>query len=124
MAKTPSVARDSVMKWFGALGFDAQSKVLGELSAIFERGKAEKIRTLEAELAQLKAGTAMKASPAAVAKKAPAVKANPLSGRKIPPKNAHPKDRTKTWAGRGVQPGWVQEFLKGRGKLEDLLIKK
>ena len=57
-------------------------------------------------------------------KKAIAAKVSALAGRKLAPKYRHPKDKSKTWAGRGVHPTWVTEYLKGGGKLESLLIKK
>lgn len=122
--------RAALVKWFSAQGYESQEKVLGELSGIFERGKAGKIKSLEAELARLKGDAAAAGKVAArpgakaAAKRSSAVKASPLSGRKIAPKFRHPKNRALTWAGRGVHPKWVTEYLKGGGKLESLLIKK
>jgi len=123
--------RVALVKWFSAQGFESQEKMLDELSGIFERGKAGKIKSLEAELARLRgaAVAAAKASArssvkAAVKRGSAAKSGSPLSGRKIPPKYRHPKNKALTWAGRGVHPTWVAEFLKGGGKLDSLLIKK
>ncbi|WP_072387076.1 H-NS family nucleoid-associated regulatory protein [Hyphomicrobium sp. CS1BSMeth3] len=135
MGKATTVTqRAGLVKWFGAQSYEAQEKVLEELAGIFERGKAGKIKALEAELAALKGqGVVRGAAPKSVVskpapqkgtKKAVAAKASVLAGRKIPPKYRHPKDKTKTWAGRGVHPTWVTEYLKGGGKLDSLLIKK
>lgn len=123
MAKSPALQRANVVKWFGEQSFEAQDKVLNDLSAVFKRGKAEKIKALEAELARLKDVPVEKKKPAnGINGHSP--KANPLKGRKIAPKYRHPKERTKTWAGRGVQPAWVAEYVKGGGKLTDLLIRR
>ncbi len=134
MGKATTVTqRAGLVKWFGAQSYEAQEKVLSELAVIFERGKAGKIKALEAELAALKGSTAARGTaPKAVAKavyqrntkKPVAAKASALAGRKIPPKYRHPKNKALTWAGRGVHPTWVTEYLKGGGKLESLLIKK
>ncbi len=43
-------------------------------------------------------------------------------GGKNPPRYANPDDRSKTWTGRGRQPGWVKSHLERGGKLEDLAI--
>ncbi|WP_375690394.1 H-NS family nucleoid-associated regulatory protein [Pseudooceanicola sp. LIPI14-2-Ac024] len=45
--------------------------------------------------------------------------------RKVhPAKYRHPDDATKTWSGRGRQPGWVKEILADEGDLEEYLIRK
>jgi DNA-binding protein H-NS len=45
------------------------------------------------------------------------------SGVKGQPLYRNPDDASKTWTGRGRQPGWVEKHLEGGGKLEDLGIK-
>lgn len=37
-------------------------------------------------------------------------------------KYRNPQDFNQTWSGRGEKPKWVQDFMKTKGKLEDLLI--
>jgi DNA-binding protein H-NS len=50
------------------------------------------------------------------------VGAHPLAGRKAPIKY---RDRSgNTWAGRGEQPRWLREKLKGGAKLADFAVNK
>jgi DNA-binding protein H-NS len=50
------------------------------------------------------------------------VRGNSLKGRKVPVKY---RDRSgNTWAGRGAQPVWLREKLKGGAKLEDFAVHK
>jgi DNA-binding protein H-NS len=50
------------------------------------------------------------------------VGAHPLAGRKAPVKY---RDRAgNTWAGRGEQPRWLREKLKGGAKLADFAVDK
>lgn len=49
-------------------------------------------------------------------------KAGSSSGVKGQPLYRNPDDASKTWTGRGRQPGWVVKFEEGGGKLEDLRI--
>ena len=50
------------------------------------------------------------------------VGAHPLAGRKAPVKF---RDKAgNTWAGRGAQPGWLREKLKGGAKLADFAVNK
>src|SRR5262245_5424293 len=50
------------------------------------------------------------------------VGAHPLAGRKALVKY---RDRAgNTWAGRGVQPRWLREKLKGGAKLADFAVDK
>jgi DNA-binding protein H-NS len=47
---------------------------------------------------------------------------SPLAGRKVAIKY---RDRQgNTWAGRGVQPRWLREKLKGGAKLQDFAVDK
>lgn len=50
-------------------------------------------------------------------------KGSPSSGGKGQPLYRNPEDASKTWTGRGRQPGWVVKHQEGGGKLEDLRIK-
>ena len=50
------------------------------------------------------------------------VRGSSLKGRKVAVKY---RDRSgNTWAGRGAQPVWLQEKLKGGAKLEDFAVHK
>lgn len=50
-------------------------------------------------------------------------KAGPTSSVKGQAIYRSPDDSSKTWTGRGRQPGWVEKHLEAGGKLEDLKIK-
>ena len=45
------------------------------------------------------------------------------SGIKGQPLYRNPDDASKTWTGRGRQPGWVEKHLATGGKLDDLRIR-
>ena len=50
------------------------------------------------------------------------VRGSSLKGRKVAVKY---RDKSgNTWAGRGAQPVWLRERLKGGGKLEDFAVQK
>lgn len=129
MAKgSRGVDRRQVRDWFSGLSFEVQRAVLDDLSSAMDI-KAGRIAALEKELAALRgqgspsfSGISSKAAAAAGGK--PAQKSSPKKGIKLEPKYRHPKTGD-TWAGRGVYPTWINEYLKKRGnKLDDLLIKK
>lgn len=114
------VDRRQVKDWFSGLTFEVQQSVLDDLGKTSE-AKAGRISALEKELAELR-GAGIRVAGTAAGK--PAAKVSPKKGMKIEPKYRHPKTG-QTWAGRGVHPTWIVEYLKKRGnKLEDLLIKK
>lgn len=121
MAKAArSVDRNQVKSWFSGLAFEVQQAVLDDLANSLEASKAERITKLETEIAALRGHAA--ARPSAVVKTGRA--SSPKKGVKVPPKYRHPKTG-ETWAGRGVHPTWIRDYLKKRGnKLDDLLIKR
>lgn len=46
-----------------------------------------------------------------------------LKGRKLPVRFRNPKNRTETWAGRGLRPRWLVAALRGgRKKLSDFAV--
>src|SRR5262245_31950853 len=47
-----------------------------------------------------------------------------LRGRKIPPKYRNPKNRSETWAGRGMMPLWMRALVKQGHKPEEFSIGK
>lgn len=50
-------------------------------------------------------------------------KSSTLKGAKVAPKYRSKTDKSLTWTGRGRTPLWVEEYEKGSGKRDDLLIK-
>lgn len=54
--------------------------------------------------------------------KAPAKKKRGAPRGKVPPKYRNPNKASETWTGRGRQPKWVEAFLAGGGKLDDISI--
>ena len=47
-------------------------------------------------------------------------KSKPKRRGKVAPKYRNPAEPSQTWTGRGRQPAWVAEALKGGARLEDL----
>ena len=47
-----------------------------------------------------------------------------MKGRKVAPKYRNPKNRSETWAGRGVMPRWMTAEIKKGKKREDFAIGK
>jgi DNA-binding protein H-NS len=111
MAKAAAMTFDeeSVLEWFESLGFEEQDQLLQGANAIFSKGKLEKIEELESELARLKGEPLRK---------------GPRKGGTVAPKYMNPVNSSETWAGRGVKPKWVKDYLDEGGKVEDLLIDK
>jgi len=117
MAKSGSIDRREVKSWFSGLSFEVQQSVLDDFEAAFQASKEQRIGALEKELARLRGRKQQ------VGSTAPKKAVSPKKGVKVPPK--YRDANGNTWAGRGVQPTWLREYLKKRGnKLEDLLIKK
>jgi len=89
----------------GAMSVDQLLKLQTEIEQVLTRRAAQ----LRDELSKL-SGSRGK------------VGAHPLAGRKAPVKY---RDRAgNTWAGRGAQPGWLREKLKGGAKLADFAVNK
>jgi DNA-binding protein H-NS len=47
---------------------------------------------------------------------------NRFKGKKVKPKYRNPKNKSETWAARGLKPKWLSAQLKQGKKLEDFLI--
>ena len=89
----------------GAMSVDQLLKLQTEIEQVLTRRAAQ----LRDELSKL-SGSRGK------------VGAHPLAGRKAPVKY---RDRAgNTWAGRGAQPGWLRDKLKGGAKLADFAVNK
>jgi DNA-binding protein H-NS len=108
-----------VTDWFSGLAFEVQQTVLDEFGKVHKVSKEERISALEKEIAALRGGVrSPQAAPSA------AKNPSPKKGMKVKPKYRHP-ETGETWAGRGVYPTWMREYLKKRGnKIETLLIEK
>ena len=50
------------------------------------------------------------------------VRRGPRRGSKLAPKYRNPKNKSQTWAGRGLKPKWLTELLKQGKKLQDLAV--
>ena len=46
----------------------------------------------------------------------------PKSGATVAVKYRHPQDSSQQWTGRGRQPKWVQAWLAGGGKIDQLKV--
>ncbi len=128
MAKSAqSIGRGDVREWFSQLAFETQQSVLDEFSSEVAVSREKRIDQLEIELRALRGQTVSigRANGKATAQDTPKTKAaSSKKGIKVPPKYRD-KATGNTWAGRGVQPVWIREYLKKRGnKIEDLLIAK
>lgn len=118
MAKAARIiSKGDAKDWFTGLTFETQQSVLDEFAKVHDLSKEQRINALERELTALRSHTVSVSKPSS-RRKPPSQK-----GVKVKPKYRHP-ETGETWAGRGVHPRWMREYLKKRGnKLEDLLIK-
>lgn len=110
------IQRQQVKAWFAGLSFETQKTVIDELEGVFAEKKSAQIKDLEAQLAALRGTQETVKSVVKTGQRS-----SPTKGVKVPPKYIE-KSTGKTWAGRGVQPGWVVAHIKKGGKLDDLLI--
>jgi DNA-binding protein H-NS len=46
----------------------------------------------------------------------------PARGSKLKPKYRNPKNKSQTWAGRGLKPRWLTDLLKKGKKMEDFAV--
>lgn len=118
------VSVQQVSDWFSGLSFEVQQSVLDDFGKAMQE-KAGRIAALEQELLALRGKGGRSVMPTVrKGRAASGAKVSPKKGVKIEPKYRHPKSG-ETWAGRGVHPRWIVEYLKKRGnKLDDLLIRK
>ena|SRR6266508_1580315 len=77
---------------------------------------AQERRSLEEKLSKLEDYQARKVS----------TKARGLGrrGRKLSAKYRNPRNRSETWAGRGLRPRWLTAALKTGKRLEDFLVQR
>ena len=106
---------------FGDLRYIADSinEYAGEVRAIMEKRREERIAELKAQVEADKARAA--ATEAELAALCPqSVKmVNPSK-----PKYRDPSKPENTWAGKGKKPGWLKEKLEAGASLDDFLIDK
>lgn len=99
---------------FGDLRYiaDAVDAYSGEVQAMLEQKREERIAELKARMAEDQAELAELCP-------APAKMTNPST-----PKYRDPAKPENTWAGRGKKPDWLNEKLEAGAKLEDFLADK
>jgi DNA-binding protein H-NS len=103
-----------------SMAFDDLVKMKAKIDAEIElRAAKERSRLIDA-VAKLRRLTAMKSTAVRVVR---TTGAHALKGRKLKPLYRNPKNRTETWAGRGLRPRWLVAALKGGKKLEAFAIK-
>ena len=106
---------------FGDLRYIADSidEYAGEVRAMLERKREERIAELKAQVEADKARTAATEAELAALCPAPVKMVNPST-----PKYRDPAKPENTWAGRGKQPGWLKEKLEAGASLDDFLVDK
>ena len=103
-----------------SMAFDDLVKMKAKIDTEIElRAAKERSRLIDA-VAKLRRLTAMKSTAVRVVR---TTGAHALKGRKLKPLYRNPKNRTETWAGRGLRPRWLVAALKGGKKLEAFAIK-
>ncbi|WP_424632183.1 H-NS family nucleoid-associated regulatory protein [Bradyrhizobium sp. SYSU BS000235] len=95
-------AAQSITSQFKALTIEEQAAVLPQLVAVHEQSRAQRIKLLEAEMAQLRRKD-VKSFIRPVVKK---TRAKPQATHRSK------KDRTLTWSGRGSMPRWMRDEMK------------
>jgi DNA-binding protein H-NS len=97
---------------FGDLRYIADSieKYSGEVQAMLEQKREERIAELKARMAEDQAALAE-------LEPQPVKMANPST-----PKYRDPAKPENTWAGRGKKPGWLLEKIEAGASLEDFLL--
>ena len=106
---------------FGDLRYIADSinEYAGEVRAMLELKREERIAELKAQVEADKARTAATEAELAALCPAQVKLANPSK-----PKYQDPQKPECTWAGKGKQPGWLKEKLEAGASLDDFLIDK
>ena len=106
---------------FGDLRYIADSinEYAGEVRAMLERKREERIAELKAQVEADKARTAATEAELAALCPAPVKMVNPST-----PKYRDPAKPENTWAGRGKHPGWLKEKLEAGASLDDFLVDK
>ena len=98
---------------------DSIDEYAGEVRAMLERKREERIAELKAQVEADKARTAATEAELAALCPAPVKMVNPST-----PKYRDPAKPENTWAGRGKQPGWLKEKLEAGASLDDFLVDK
>lgn len=94
-----------------SMSIDSLLKLKDDVGAMISRKTDE----LKKQLQRLE-GRAWSASDSGKATRRP----HPRKGKKVPAK--YRDANGNTWAGRGAQPVWLREALKGGAKLEDFAV--
>ena len=106
---------------FGDLRYIADSiaEYSGEVQAMLEQKREERIAELKAQVEADKARAAATEAELAALCPAPVKLVNPSK-----PKYQDPQKPENTWAGRGKQPGWLKEKIEAGASLDDFLVDK
>jgi len=103
-----------IISQFSALSIDEQSVLLSRLVALHERGKAQRLKALQAEMQRLSSREIK------LAKGVKKTRAKPQ------PTHRSKKNRKLIWSGRGSMPRWMREEMKALKLKPDafLIVKK
>lgn len=92
------------------------------LRSEIDKHLTERQRELEQQLSRLRGSSGAESSSSRARTSTKGARSHPLKGAKVPPKYRGPEG--ETWAGRGAQPRWLTEALKGGRSAEEFLINK
>ncbi|HEV7820139.1 MAG TPA: H-NS family nucleoid-associated regulatory protein [Burkholderiales bacterium] len=92
------------------------------LRSEIDKHLTERQRDLEQQLSRLRGSSGAESSSSRARTSTRGARSHPLKGAKVPPKYRGPEG--ETWAGRGAQPRWLTEALKGGRSVEEFLINK
>ena len=98
---------------------DSIDEYAGEVRAMLEKRREERIAELKAQVEADKARAAATEAELAALCPQPVKMVNPST-----PKYRDPDKPENTWAGRGKQPGWLKEKLEAGASLDDFLVDK
>ena len=105
------------MKNLQSMSFDDLIVLREKVESLIASMAASVKKDLQNKLDRLGSLTARNRSPAQG-------RPHALRGRKVPPKYRNPKNRSETWAGRGMMPLWMRALVKAGRKPEDFAIRK
>ena len=100
-----------------SMAFDELVKAKAKIDAEIElRASRERSRLIEA-VGKLRRVALMNSDGARTSQ------SHSQKGKKLAPRYRNPKNRTETWAGRGLRPRWLVAAIKRGKKLEAFVIK-
>ncbi len=121
-----SIARRLILPTLDGMSFgdlryiaDSIAEYAGEVQAMLEQKREERIAELKAQVEADKARAAATEAELAALCPPPVKMANPSK-----PKYQDPQKPECTWAGKGKQPNWLKEKIEAGASLEDFLVDK